>query len=357
MIATLFATASTQPHPPPPPLLLRTSPIKRSKDFPAGWNNLSRTPQLGWRSWNAFGNRITQAMMLAAADALVAKNRTIKGIYGNVSLCGIGYCDIGVDEGWEGCGAGVNGTQHEADGTPTIDSDFPDTKKMVDEIHAKGLKAGWYLNGCKCGERSEHTINYEGDVRSLAAFGFDDVKIDGCGAQRNMTLYAELMRETGKTFTIENCHWGRCTDSDDSSCPTLDWCPFNSYRTSGDINAGSESWFQNLQTTIQFQDYEAPLSRPGCWAYPDMLEVGRVAEPTPGAFFVWNRAHFGAWCITSSPLILGMELTDAKLEPVLDIIGNLEAIAVNQAWDGHPGLLVETLHMPPVPFDPAGDDR
>ena len=236
MIATLFATASTQPHPPPPPLLLRTSPIKRSKDFPAGWNNLSRTPQLGWRSWNAFGNRITQEMMLAAADALVAKNRTVKGIYGNVSLCGIGYCDIGVDEGWEGCGAGVNGTQHEADGTPTIDSDFPDTKKMVDEIHAKGLKAGWYLNGCKCGERSEHTINYEGDVRSLAAFGFDDVKIDGCGAQRNMTLYAELMRETGKAFTIENCHWGRCTDSDDSSCPTLDWCPFNSYRTSGDIN-------------------------------------------------------------------------------------------------------------------------
>ena len=356
MIATLvaFATASTQRHPPPPPPLLHTSPIKRSKDFPAGWNNLSRTPQLGWRSWNAFGNRITQEMMLAAADALVAKNRTVKGIYGNVSLCGIGYCDIGVDEGWEGCGAGVNGTQHDSDGTPTIDSDFPDTKKMVDEIHAKGLKAGWYLNGCKCGERSEHTINYEGDVRSLAAFGFDDVKIDGCGAQRNMTLYAELMRETGKAFTIENCHWGRCTDSDDSSCPTLDWCPFNSYRTSGDINAGSESWFQNLQTTIQFQDYEAPLSRPGCWAYPDMLEVGRVAEPAPGAFFVWNRAHFGAWCITSSPLILGMELTDAKLEPVLDIIGNLEAIAVNQAWDGHPGLLVETLHMPPVPFDPSG---
>ena len=48
-----------------------------------------------------------------------------------------------------------------------------------------------------------------------------------CGAQRNQTLYAELMKNTGKSFTIENCHWGRCTDSDDSSCPTVDWCPFN----------------------------------------------------------------------------------------------------------------------------------
>ena len=60
------------------------------------------------------------------------------------------------------------------------------------------------------------------------------------------------MQETGSTFTIENCHWGRCSDGDDSSCPTQDWCPFNWFRTSGDINAGSESWFANLQTTIPF---------------------------------------------------------------------------------------------------------
>jgi hypothetical protein len=38
-----------------------------------------------------------------------------------------------------------------------------------------------------------------------------------------MTLYAELMEATGKNYSIENCHWGSCTDSDDSSCPTVDW--------------------------------------------------------------------------------------------------------------------------------------
>eukprot|EP01043_Picozoa_sp_COSAG02_P041940 COSAG02_NODE_3524_length_6615_cov_6.371393_5_plen_74_part_00 len=33
--------------------------------------------------------------------------------------------------------------------------------------------------------------------------GVQGVKIDGCGAQRNNTLYAELMQKTGKNYTIE----------------------------------------------------------------------------------------------------------------------------------------------------------
>ena len=33
----------------------------------------------------------------------------------------------------------------------------------------------------------------------------------------------------------------------------------------------------------------------------DMLGGGGGA----GTFYSWNRAHFGAWCIVSSPLILG----------------------------------------------------
>jgi len=156
-----------------------------------------------------------------------------------------------------------------------------------------------------------------------------------------MTLYAELMNATGKGYLIENCHWGRCTNSDDSSCPTADWCPFNWFRTSGDINASPMSWFHNLQTTIAFQDRSAPLARPGCWAYPDMLEVGRINGADGKLDLPWNRAHFGAWCVVSSPLILGLDITKpALLGPVVPIITNPEAIAVNQAWAGHPGGLV-----------------
>eukprot|EP00038_Savillea_parva_P002170 m.111306 g.111306 ORF g.111306 m.111306 type:complete len:180 (+) comp10749_c0_seq2:141-680(+) len=119
-------------------------------------------------------------------------------------------------------------------------------------------------------------------------------------------------------------------------------CPFNWYRSSGDINAGTMSWFNNLQTTIRFQDWAAPVSRPGCWAYPDMLEVGRVQGSLE-----WNRAHFGAWCIVSAPLILGLELTPENLDPIIDIIGNKEALAVNQAWAGHPYVVSRPFGFSP----------
>ena len=67
-----------------------------------------------------------------------------------------------------------------------------------------------------------------------------------------------------------------------------------------------------------------------------MLEVGRM----PGGL-VEDRTHFGAWCITSSPLILGYDLRDgATTDRVWPVIANTEAIAVNQVWAGHPGRRV-----------------
>jgi hypothetical protein len=278
-------------------------------------------------------------MMTQAMDALVARRWTIEGV-ANSSISDAGYAMAGVDEGWEGCGKGVNGTQHDDKGNPVINGKFPDMGGLVSHGHARQLKVGWYLNGCACGERTALAQNYAGDVRKLNDLGFDGVKLDDCGAQRNMTLYASLMQATGKSFMIENCHWGRCSPGDESSCPTRDWCPFNWFRTSGDINSSPMSWLGNLQTTLPFQDAKAPLSQPGCWAYPDMLEVGRIQ--VNGQLDVpWNRAHFGAWCVVSAPLVLGLDLTDSSaVSAVIDIITNREAIAVNQAWSGHPGTRI-----------------
>lgn len=244
-------------------LLVGAAVAQQSKAFPPGWNGLAQTPPMGWRSWNAYHAGISQELMLQMAVALAARNRTVAGHPGKVSLCDLGYCSIGVDEGWEDCTAGAAPSrQHDAAGLPTIDARFPDMGGMVARIHDLGLTAGWYLNGCACGEHVELMKNYQGDVDSLHKFGFDvgtspvdisklearlhispqpcanrpdrparwiaqGVKIDGCGLQKNMTYYAELMQATGKSYTIENCHWGHCTASDNSSCPTTGWCPFN----------------------------------------------------------------------------------------------------------------------------------
>ena len=63
------------------------------------------TPALAWRSWNAFKSDINQSIIEAQIDALVSSG-----------LVAAGYVEIGIDEGWEGCGRGVNGSYHDADG-------------------------------------------------------------------------------------------------------------------------------------------------------------------------------------------------------------------------------------------------
>ena len=181
--------------------------------FPPGWNKEAVSPPLGWRSWNAFGPRINNATFVAAVDALVAKIWELSDGT-KVSLFDVGYTSVGIDEGWENCsGADPNNgqRQHDADGFPMVDTDkFPSLKWLVDYGHSHGVKMGWYLNGCACGERKERLLNYRGDIQRLHEYGFDAAKFDGCGAATNMTLYAELMAETGRTFAVENCHWGSC---------------------------------------------------------------------------------------------------------------------------------------------------
>lgn len=121
---------------------------------------------------------------------------------------------------------------------------------------------------------------------------------------------------------IENCHWGGTVPADRN----VSNCPHNYYRTSGDIKASWSRMMNNLHSTLKFSDESEAPSRnyPGCWAYPDMLEVGRMKT------FNEDRSHFGAWVITSSPLILGHDLTDdATNEKIFPIVTNKEAIEVS----------------------------
>ena len=77
--------------------------------YPPGWNGRATKPPMGWRSWNAWGARVSQDNFQASLDALAANIWTVDGV-ANVSLLDVGYASAGIDEGWEGCGQGVNGT-------------------------------------------------------------------------------------------------------------------------------------------------------------------------------------------------------------------------------------------------------
>lgn len=121
---------------------------------------------------------------------------------------------------------------------------------------------------------------------------------------------------------IENCHWGKTVPTSRN----VSDCPYNMYRTSGDIRPNFVAMMNNLNSTLKFSnETEAPSRNyPGCWAYPDMMEVGRLKN------FTEDRTHFGAWVITSSPLILGHNVADNKTnEKIWSIITNKEAIEVS----------------------------
>lgn len=261
---------------------------------------------------------------------------------GSPSLAELGYVHAGVDDGWQACNSyyvqpSNSSAFHDADGVAIVNkTKFPNGVAPLATYGASlGLKVGWYINNCICHERGGHihnqtwrNLSYYGDIQQLVEGGFVGVKVDSCGLHNDMTEYVELLNKTGKTFLIERS----CQGSD---TPTnMSYCPYNFYRSSGDIRASWSSVMRNLHTVPKYENF----SRPGCWAYPDMLQVGRLTGPLAVAE---SRTHFGAWCVVSSPLILGFDLTNATTTAaVWPYIANPEAIEVNQAWAGDPGRLI-----------------
>ena len=95
-----------------------------------------------------------------------------------------------------------------------------------------------------------------------------------------------------------------------------------------------------------------------------MLEVGVTAPQPPGALHhcetdkvacemnatEW-KTHFSAWCITSAPLVLGMDLRDkVALDKAWPIISNRAVLEVQATWVGDSGRLwarsEETTEVP-----------
>jgi len=328
-------------------------------------NGLAKSPPRGWRSWNLYGTNFNQSMIESIMDGMVRKHRKVNGI--PMSLCDLGYCDVGIDDGWQACGQYGPGKAlkyHNEDGRPVVDTrKFPDLKAMTDHAHKRGLTAGWYGNNCICPEQATHAKQfYDGDVKALRAYGFDSWKLDACGSQLDMQLYDDLIKETpatsGRTpIMVENCHWGQVVPFQ----PTATWCPFHMYRVGGDVRAKYASVMKHLQDIDSYAQQN--LSRPGCWAYLDMLVVGiKQSGPhpeDPGLSAVETTTHFAAWAILSSPLILSLDVNDENvMDAVWDVVSNKEALEVNHAYVGHSGAVFKrsteqvalgSINPPPEP--------
>jgi len=287
------------------------------------------TPVMGWASWNQFGFDINEATFKNQADAMVASG-----------LQDVGFEYINVDDGF------FYGRDN--DGTLLIDPvKFPNGMKAVaDYIHSKGLKAGFYSDAgeSSCGGLYNGQTGgvggglYKHDQQDcdlvFTDWGFDFYKVDYCGGivsnldeKTRYTAIREAIDNTGRDVNFNACRW---------LFPGT-WITevANSWRVSADINTapGSKPVWSRIMDNLDLNTYLAPYCSAGHYNDMDMLEVGR------GLSFEEDKSHFSIWCIMSSPLLLGNDLTKMSDE-TKTILTNTEVIAVNQDTTGLQAQLI-----------------
>lgn len=278
------------------------------------------TPTMGWSSWNTFGHRISDQIIKSQATAMATNG-----------LKDAGYTYVNIDDGaFKGRDANGNLVIHPVR--------FPDgMKTVVDHIHDLGLKAGTYSDAGYNTCASYHGGDVDGigtglythdqqDIDFLfKELGFDFIKVDFCGGdpwhnadnldldeQERYTAIGEALKATGREGLRYNiCRWAYPgTWVNDIA---------TSWRTTGDINA---SW-GSVRDIIHENLYLSAYCRNGGFNDMDMLEVGR------GLSTEEDKTHFGMWCIMSSPLLIGCDMTTIK-SSALSLLTNTELIALNQ---------------------------
>lgn len=233
---------------------------------------------------NAFSWVVSQQEMVNMMHRMTERKRLVDGV--PTSLLDLGYEYIGLDDGYQSCGSGVNGSFYTADGAPIINTTkFPSLAEMVATAHSLKLKAGWYLNNCICNKKMSPDFASKvmrGSVHTLRQAKFDAVKLDSCGPNMNITEWYNEFNRTGTDPVLINmCHTGHDVPSSvvchGTSMPSE--CPFNMFTSAQiDIRPTFESILSHLNSTLHFMG-DHSLSRPGAWANPDVSQSALCWPP------------------------------------------------------------------------------
>ncbi len=280
-------------------------------------STLAATPPMGWNSWNHFADKVTDADVRAAADALVSSG-----------MRDAGYAYVNIDDTWEG--------QRDAQGNIQSNSKFPDMKALADYVHGKGLKLGIYSSpGPKtCAGFAGSYGHEQQDANTYARWGIDYLKYDLCSYTDIMQKEAggdrqkqwAMMQQAYEKMhrAIENTHrpmfYSLCQYGLDA---TWNWGPrvgANLWRTTGDI----QDDYARMSAIGFSQAGLAKYAAPGHWNDPDMLEVGN-GKMTADEY----RTHMSLWAILAAPLLAGNDLNKMD-EMTKSILMNKDVIAVDQ---------------------------
>lgn len=296
-------------------------------------DRIALTPPMGWSSWNAFGETITQEKIEHTAQMMVKSG-----------LSQHGFTYINMDDGWQGKRGGkylgLQGNEK-----------FPDMGALVDAIHKLGLKAGiystpWETSYAKFAGGSAETATGEwhkignkfgavsfakNDAQQWAAWGIDYLKYDWPIDVVHTEEMSKSLHATKRDMVFSLSNSGKIADAEAYGKLAESW------RTTGDIydawQDGEAFWHFSVSEIGFSQDKWAPFAAPGHWNDPDMLVVGQLGwgpkvKPTrltPDEQY----SHITLWCMLSAPLILGCDL-DKLDDFTLGLLTNDEVLDVNQ---------------------------
>lgn len=285
---------------------------------------LSKTPPMGFNTWNTFGENINESVIKETADAMVS-----------LGLKDAGYEYLVIDDCW---------SERERDPeTGKIIPDhikFPNGMKTVsDYVHSKGLKFGMY--SC-AGTRTcaDYPASYGHeflDAETFAEYGADYLKYDYCyrpGHYDGDLMYRRMglaLKNCGREILFSACNWG----ADD----VHNWIRSTGahiYRSTGDINDS----FPSMRDIALSQVGYLPYSGPGCFNDIDMLTIGMYGKGNVGSSGCNDtdyKTQFALWCMFASPLMLGGDIRTFS-EDTLKLVTNKNLIRINQDEEGRPAF-------------------
>jgi len=129
------------------------------------FDQLARTPPMGWNSWNHFGCDVDEALIRETADAMVASG-----------MKDAGYLYVNIDDCWHGERDSLGFIQPHPERFPS------GMKALADYVHSKGLKLGIYSDaGTRtCAGRPGSQGHEYQDALQYARWGVDYLKYDWC---------------------------------------------------------------------------------------------------------------------------------------------------------------------------------
>jgi len=296
----------------------------------AAEDNLLLTPLMGFTTWNAFGEFVTQKNVEDTAEYMAESG-----------LREYGYRYVNLDSGW----------QHRYGGEYDAiqpNPKFPDMKAMTTKLHSMGFLCGIYstpmltawgcppeyasIPGCTRGEKDPLYTDLNGgigkerceenNVRQWEAWGFDYLKYDWYPTDpANAEPMKQALRKSGRAFAF---------------CVTVD----ASWAYADYWNKTCNSWRQNTDSHPKWSNILARFGTLDTWAGKtaighfydqDMLEIG-VTTMMGGDLCLTEEEELFSYTMRAffnSPLQLSCRL-DRLTEFERDMVMNEEILAIHQ---------------------------